>query len=254
MIIAGIDLGSKFAKVVILRDGEIIGSGSELVGFDRLASTEKAFQHALESAGISRNEVSRIVATGAGKEVVSFAEKDFTTIACDAKGINRVLPSVRTVIDTGAELARAIRLDGKGNVATFAVNEKCAAGAGTFVEAMARAVEIPLEEFTRISLKSQKDIPLNAQCVVFAESEVVSLIHEGVEEKDIARAVHNAMASRVGAMAQTIKVEKDVAFIGGVARNVGFVDSLKSYLKEELLIPENPDLISALGAALLGQE
>jgi benzoyl-CoA reductase subunit D len=154
-------------------------------------------------------------------------------------------------VDVGAEEGRAIRVDDNGKVVDFAVNERCAAGAGAFTEAMARALEIPLEEIGPLSLTSTKAVPMNAQCAVFAESEVVSLIHQKTEKQDIARAVHDAMASRITSMARRVGVEPQVVLIGGVARNPGFVDALQRDLELELLVPDDPDFVSALGAALL---
>jgi len=252
MIAVGIDMGAKNVKAVVVRDGEQIGRSIFETGFDRYVSARKAFEGALQDADVGEEDVGVVVATGAGKKVVTFAEKQFTVMACNAKGIVRLFPSVRTVIDVGAEEARAIRLDETGKVIEFAINEKCAAGAGAFVEAMARAMEVEVGEFAQLSLASTKAIPINAQCVIFAESEVVSLIHAETDRADIAKAVHDAMAARVGAMSQRIKVQKDIALVGGVARNIGFVQSLKTFLKEDLLVPPDPEFVTAFGAALLG--
>ncbi len=254
MITVGIDMGAKYIKAVVLGEDGIMGRSLVVTEFDRLASAKKAYEAALKDAGIEEGSVDKIVATGAGKNVVNFADKDFTVMACDAKAMANLIPSVRTIIDVGAEEARAIKCDGKGGLLDFVINEKCAAGAGTFVEAMARALEVSIEEFGKLSLKSKSSIPINAQCVIFAESEVVSLIHQGASREDIAKAVHDAMASRVGAMAQRIRVEKDIALVGGVARNPGFLESLKNYLGEEILAPEDPEYVGAYGAALFARE
>jgi predicted CoA-substrate-specific enzyme activase len=147
-----------------------------------------------------------------------------------------------------------VRLDENGKVLESAINEKCGAGAGAFVESMARAMEVDVVEFARLSLKATQSVPINAQCVIFAESEVVSLVHADTAREDIAKAVHDAMASRVGSMAQRVRIQKEVAMSGGVANNVGFLNSVKEFLKEEVLVPENPEYMTALGAALLGFE
>jgi benzoyl-CoA reductase subunit D len=256
MITVGIDMGAKNIKVVVARNGESIGHSLLLLetDLDRFDSARKALGSALEKAGIGEREVNTIVATGAGKKVVTFANKEFTVIACNAKGIVRIFPSVRVVIDVGAEEARCVRLDETGRVVEFSINEKCAAGAGAFMEAMARAMEVSIEEFARLSLTSTRTIPINAQCAIFAESEVVSLVHGGIDRADISRAVHDAMAARVGAMSQRVTTEKDVALIGGVAKSIGFVGSLKAYLKKDLLVPKEPEFVTAFGAALLGME
>jgi predicted CoA-substrate-specific enzyme activase len=256
MITVGIDMGAKNIKVVVARNGESIGQSLLQLetDVDRYTSARQALGTALENAGVQEGEVNTIVATGAGKKVVTFAKKEFTVVACNAKGIVKIFPSVRVVIDVGAEEARCVRLDETGRVIEFAINEKCAAGAGAFMESMARAMEVSIEEFARISLTSTRTIPINAQCAIFAESEVVSLVHGETDRADISKAVNDAMASRVGAMSQRVTTYKDIALIGGVAKSIGFVESLKAFLKEDLLIPKEPDFVTAFGAALLGME
>ena len=169
--------------------------------------------------------------------------------AADARGVVRLVPSAKTVIDVGAEEGRAIKISPEGKVLDFAINEKCAAGTGTFVDTMSRALEIPVEEMAEISLQSTRSIPMNAQCAVFGESEVVSLIHQKTPKQDIARAVHDAIAGRVGSVARIVGLENDVVMIGGVARNIGFVESLKRELGIDVQVPEAPDFVGALGAA-----
>jgi predicted CoA-substrate-specific enzyme activase len=251
MITTGIDVGAKNVKVVIQEDGKILGKGLVLAGLDTEGAITGAFDAALKDAGLSRDKVEKLYATGAGRKEVEEADDSYTEVGADAAGAVYLYPQARTVIDVGAEEGRAVRVDDQGKVVDFAVNERCAAGAGAFTEAMARALEIPLEEIGPLSLTSTKAVPMNAQCAVFAESEVVSLIHQKTEKQDIARAVHDAMASRITSMARRVGVEPEVVLIGGVARNPGFVDALQRDLELELLVPEDPDFVSALGAALL---
>lgn len=255
MITAGIDVGAKTTKVVIMDDGRILGCSSPvLTGFDQQEAAEKAMAEALAAAGLEQGTVERTVATGAGAKAVPFANDDISDVKAAARGANFFFPSTRTVIDVGAEEGRGIRCDEKGMVIDFAVNEKCAAGAGAFTEAMSRALEVPLEEMGALSLKSQNAVPMNAQCAVFAESEVVSLIHAKTPKEDIVRAVHDAIASRIGSMVRRVGIERDVALIGGVAHNIGFVDALKRGLEVEVVIPEDPDYVSAVGAALVAAD
>ena len=164
------------------------------------------------------------------------------------------MDDVRTVIDVGAEEGRGIKIEADGKVIDFAVNEKCAAGAGAFAEAMSRALEVSLEEFGQISLKSDKTIPMNAQCAVFAESEVVSLVHAKTPKHDIAKAVHDAIASRIVSMVRRVGINKKIALVGGVSHNPGFLDALERALETEVVVPENPDYIGALGAAIVAGE
>ena len=251
MITAGIDLGAQTVKVVIINDGKILARTIASTGFEPLESAQKMMDEAVKKAGILRTDIKRVFATGAGRKTVPFADNYNTEVTADAKGTTWLLPSVRTIIDIGAEEARGISCDASGRVLDFAKNDKCAAGAGAFVESMARALEIKVSQMIELSLKSTKDAPINATCAVFAESEVVSLIHSKIEKADIAHAIHDAIASRVSSMVRRIPIEKDVALIGGVAKNAAIVDAMKKHLGVEIIVPENPDYVSALGAALL---
>jgi benzoyl-CoA reductase subunit D len=257
VVTAGIDVGAKTTKVIIIDGdaGQILGRSSlVLTGFDQQEAAEKALSEALEAAGLEQGATKRIVATGAGAKAVSFADETISDVKAAARGADHFLPTTRTVIDVGAEDGRGIRCDEGGKVIDFAVNEKCAAGAGAFTEAMSRALEVPLEEMGALSLESQQTVPMNAQCAVFAESEVVSLIHAKTPKPDIARAVHDAIASRVGSMVRRVGIKADVALIGGVARNIGFVDALKRGLEVEILVPQDPDYVGAVGAALVAAD
>jgi len=251
MITTGIDVGAKNVKVLIQEDGKVLGKGSVLAGLDMGADIKEALDAALKDAGIARDKVEKLYATGAGRNEVKDADDSYTEVGADAAGVAYLFPEARTVIDVGAEEGRAIRVDERGKVVDFAINERCAAGAGAFTEAMARALEVPLEELGKLSLTSTKAVPMNAQCAVFGESEVVSLIHQKTEKRDIARAVHDAMATRITSMARRVGVQPEVTLIGGVAKNVGFVDSLQRDLEMKVVIPDDPEFVSALGASLL---
>ncbi len=254
MITAGVDMGAKYIKVLLLKDGEVIVKTRETAGFEPLEAAEKAYDKALSQAGLSKDDVNYVYATGAGRSAVPFANDSVTEVSASAKGVIFSHSSVRTVIEVGAEEGRAVKCDEKGKVIDFAVNEKCAAGAGSFTEAMARALEVPLEEFGKISLQSSKSIPMNAQCAVFAESEVVSLVHAKTPKTDIARAVHDAIASRIVSMVRRVGINEDVALVGGVSYNPGFVDSLNRGLEVKVIVPEDAEFVGALGAALIAGE
>lgn len=247
-------MGSKTIKVVILRDMEVLGKSIALAGFEAREAAETAFAAALDDAGLSMDDVEHVVATGAGRSHAPYAERDISEVASDARAAIRLYPAARTVIDVGAEEGRAIRCTEEGKVLDFALNEKCAAGAGAFTEAMSRALEIEIGALGQMSLTSTQAIPMNAQCAVFAESEVVSLLHAKVAKADIARAVHDAIASRIVSLARKIGFQPEVVLIGGVAHNIGFVDSLQRALGCEVVIPDDPEYIGALGAALAATE
>lgn len=257
MITGGIDCGSKNTKVLILKDGNILSTSLVLSGFDQEKSAEEALKNALDKAGISRKDVEHITVTGAGMDAIKFTDTNITTITADARGTYFIFPSVRTIIDIGAEEGTVVKLDEHGKVKDFGINEKCAAGAGAFIEAMSRALEVNIGEMGELSLKSTKQIPMNAQCTIFAESEVVSLIHQKTKKEDIIRAVHDAIADRNTSMLRQIGIEKDVSLIGGMAKNIGFVDAMQRNLGFDFLIPNEivtPEYVSALGAALIAKD
>jgi benzoyl-CoA reductase subunit D len=254
MITAGIDVGAKTLKVIILDGDKILGRSIVPTGFEQAQAAEEVYDEALKSSGLSKEDLKHITATGSGKSHIAFATDQVTEIGADARGITHLFPSVRTVIDVGAEEGRAVKCDANGKAIDFVVNEKCAAGAGSFTEAMARALEVKVEDMGPLSLKSTSAIPMNAQCAVFAESEVVTLIHAKTSKEDIAKAIHDAIADRIGSMTRRLSIEKDIALIGGCAKNPGFVAALKSDLNSEILIPEGPEFVGALGAALVAQD
>jgi len=255
MITAGIDVGAKFAKVVILNDGKVMAKAKAVVGFDVLKSARGLIEDVMKTSELSRSDIEQLVATGMGRNAVHLkppinAQRIVSEVVADAAGAFHVVPTVKTVIDVGAEEGRGIKVD-QGKVRDFVINERCAAGAGTFVEAMARALEVSVEDMGALALKSTQTIPMNAQCCVFAESEVVTLIHSKVTKEDISRAIHDAMAGRIASMVLRVGVEKDVVLIGGVALNPGFLPPLEKELRTDIIIPDAPDYVGALGAALI---
>jgi benzoyl-CoA reductase subunit D len=255
VIVAGLDVGAKNVHAVIIKDGEVAARAAVLSGFDHEESAERGLAEAAAAAGIKRKDIELIAATGAGRKALPFASHQPTEVAADGRGAFSLYPASKTVIDVGADEARAIRLSGDGKVVDFAINEKCAAGAGAFVEAMSRALDMKLDDFARASLESTQTIPMNAQCTVFAESEVVSLIHANTLPADIARAVHDAMASRVAAMVRRVGVEEPVVLGGGAALNVGFVKSLSEALGGVgVLVLPQAEYLGAYGAAMIAWE
>lgn len=257
MITAGIDIGAKYAKIVLLED-KVLHRAKDVVGFDVSKSATILFEDVLNKLELTRTDVEKIGTTGMGRNEIYHkppidASSTISEVVADATGALHLLSSVRTVIDVGAEEGRGVKLDKNGKVKDFVINERCAAGAGTFVETMARALEVGVEDMGPLSLKSTKAIPMNAQCAVFAESEVVSLIHSRVAKEDVARAIHDAMAGRIASMVLRVGVEKDVMLVGGVALNSGFLQPLKQELNTEIIVPEFPEYVGALGAALMAK-
>jgi len=216
LISAGIDCGAKTTKVVIMKDGKIIGKAKVLTGFDQNKAIMEAWDLALKNAKVSAGDVKQVCGTGSGKNAVKSS-----------------FPGTRD----------------------FAINEKCAAGAGAFIEAMGRALETPLEQMGLLALKSDKEIPMNAQCAIFAESEVVGLIHAKTAKQDISKSIHDAMASRIISMIRRIGVNEEVVMLGGVGYNPGFVEAMRRQLSiPKLFIPEEPEFGMAVGAAVVAAE
>ena len=251
MITAGIDCGAKNTKTVILKDGKIIGKGMVLTGVDPTTAVEDSLDMAVKQAGLARRDIQRIFGTGSGKNAVKIANDAVNDIKAIATGAFFFFPAARTVADVGAEEGRAARLDAKGNPMDFAINEKCAAGAGAFIEAMARALEASVDEMGLLSLQSVQEIPMNAQCAIFAESEVVGLIHANIPKPDISKAIYDSIAGRIVSIIRRIGIHEDVVLIGGLARNPGFRSSLTRQLQvSQIHSPEDPEFGAAVGAAV----
>ena len=202
--------------------------------------------------GIKEKKIKKQMAgTGIGIKKCQFVKLQYPDIVCISRGVSALVPSARTIIDVGAEEARAVKCDDNGIMMDFVVNERCAAGAGAFIEAMARALEVKLEDMGPLSLKAERASSINASCVIFGESDVVSLIHKQESKPEIARAIFEAMADRISSMVHRLGVNPDVVLVGGVAKDVGFVASLKRKLAVDILIPEYPEYVGAFGAALV---
>jgi benzoyl-CoA reductase subunit D len=251
VITAGIDMGTQSIKVVVLKDRKILSRSWIFSGFEPRKAAEQAFEEAFKKATLSRDDIEHVTATGAGVEMAPYSDSKISMVGADAKAGIYLFPSARTIIDVGAEEARVVRCDEKANMLEFAVNERCAAGAGAFIEAMARALEVKLEDMGSLSLKAERASPINATCVIFGESDVVTLIHRQEPKPEIARAIFDAMADRVSSMVRRIGINMDVVLIGGVAKDVGFVASLKRELRTDVLIPDDPEFAGALGSALI---
>jgi benzoyl-CoA reductase subunit D len=251
MITAGIDCGAKNTKTVIVEDNKILSKASVPTGFDQQKAVEESLDKAIAAAGLGKDQVRYIGGTGSGAKSIEMADVQVNDIKAIAAAANFFFPNSRTVADVGAEEGRAAKLNENGVVEDFVVNEKCAAGAGAFIEAMSRALQTDLTQMGPLALTSDKTIPMNAQCAIFAESEVVGLIHAKTEKKDISRAIHDAMASRIVSMIRRIGVNPDVVMMGGVAYNIGFVEAMKRELDIEIFIPSYPEYGAAVGAAVV---
>ncbi|MGB4504595.1 MAG: acyl-CoA dehydratase activase, partial [Syntrophaceticus sp.] len=249
---AGIDSGSTTTNVVILDSMQNIVSFSVLpTGVDVAESAEKALDDALQKAGLSKNQITRTVTTGYGRTNIAFRKKDVTEITCHAVGAHFLNPAVRTVIDIGGQDSKIIRLDENGTVLRFVMNDKCAAGTGRFLEMMAQSLGLTLEEMSICGLQWDEEITISSMCSVFAQSEVVSLIAEGKKLEDIVHGLNLSVASKVIALGGRAKMEREYMITGGVAKNIGVVRAIEEKLGIPVLVPEEPEICGALGAALI---
>ncbi len=256
MIIAGCDIGSLTAKAVVMEAERILGTAVIRANIRPAESADNVMKLALEKAGLAMNDISYVVGTGYGKEQVSFVNSVASEISCHAKGAIHVQPSARMVIDIGGQDSKATRMDKNGKVERYLYNDKCASGTGRFLEVMAQSLKIPLEDLGDVAAKSKEKLTISNQCVIFAETEVVSLVNEGKETCDIMKALHFALAKRVAAMAKSIEIKEDVVMTGGVAKNMGVFGAMSKVLNIELkpLNGVDPQIIGALGAALYAKE
>lgn len=231
----------------------MVGYDISLTGANLNDAVSRSFNQALSKAGVYRDGITFIVATGYGRVSASLADKTITEISCHATGAHHLFPDTGTVIDIGGQDSKVIRLDAGGKVIDFAMNDKCAAGTGRFLEVMAGAFQIPIEEFGAFSLRGLQEVPISSVCTVFAESEVISLIARSQPREAIIRGLHRSVVNRVWNMIQTVGVRGVVTMSGGVAKNRGIVSMLEELLEKPLCLYEEPQIIGALGAALLAK-
>jgi predicted CoA-substrate-specific enzyme activase len=256
MIVAGCDIGSLTAKALLMEKGKILSSAVISAKSRPSQSAEEVMQVARNKAGIEPENIAFIVGTGYGRKQIPFVNSLESEISCHARGAKHLMPSARMVVDIGGQDAKAIRMDNKGKVTRYLYNDKCASGTGRFLEVMADALEIPLDKMGEISAQAKEKLTISNQCVIFAETEVVSLVNEGREIPDIVNALHRAMAKRVASLARSIGIEEDVVMTGGVAKNSGVSQALSDALDLPLkaLNKADPQLMGALGAALYAEE
>lgn len=251
MITCGVDVGSLTVKAILLRDRHILAYSQILSREEAAVASQKVVGEVLESAGLTSTDVQYVVSTGVGRKEVPFADENVTTPFAISVGATEIFPLARTIIDLGAENCVVVTCDDKGQMVKFGMNDKCAAGTGIFLETMAEALEVTLEDMGRLSLESKNKTNISSMCAVFAESEVVGYVHTGINKVDIIRGLHDAISVRIVEMLNRVRFKREVVIVGGVARNIGLVASLENMLGFKILIPENPTLVGALGAALV---
>ncbi|MBI2218876.1 MAG: 2-hydroxyglutaryl-CoA dehydratase [Candidatus Rokubacteria bacterium] len=254
MLTAGIDVGHESVAVVVVHDDGTLGHATFVIAGEVGAAAALAFEQTLARLGIARDRVHRVFATGIGRENVRLADGHRTPMLSHVRGAHSLFPAARTVIDIGAEGSRVMRCDANGYLTNFALNDKCAAGSGVFLETVADMLDVPLADMGRLSLKASRTVVLTATCAVFAESEIVAEIHRGSSREDILWGVNESIVSRIAATSRRVGIEPDLVLTGGVARNVGVVQALREQLEVDIAVPEHPQIAGALGAALLARD
>ena len=254
MITAGCDIGSLTAKAVILKDGKMLASEVILALAQPEKSAIEVMKRAVDKAGIKMEDIEYCVGTGYGRKHIPFMNAPESEIACHGRGAVWQVPSARTVVDIGGQAAKAIRVDEKGNVERYVYNDKCASGTGRFLEIIADSLDIKLDNLGALSGRSTEKLTLSNQCVVFAETEIISLVNEGKEIADIISALHQAVANRAASLARGILVAPDAVMTGGVAKNSGMFGALERALGVKLHRVDNPQINGALGAALFAAD
>ena len=254
-ITAGVDVGSTASKAVVVVDGKAVGQVIGASTTNPARTAEEIFKTALSQAGLSREEVGFVVGTGYGRTLVPFANQNISEITCHARGAHHLRPTVRTVIDVGGQDTKAICLDSEGQLLDFVMNDKCAAGTGRFLEAMARSMEIGVDEMQQFYFQEGKPCQITSMCSVFAESEVINLINDGVPMSRVVKGLLQSLANRVSSLARRLGIVEEVTITGGVAKNRGVWDAVGKKLKIDLVeLPGDPQLVGALGAALIAAD
>jgi predicted CoA-substrate-specific enzyme activase len=255
MAVAGIDIGSQSTKVVILESDRILAAVTLKTGESGESEARQAMEEALRQAGLKLEDMKSVVSTGIGRMSVPFARKQRTIGTCLARGAHFLYPRARTVLDGGADSFTAIRLSTEGTVEDSAINDKCAASVGVFLDTMSRMLRIPLAELGAESLKATGAATISSTCAVFAESEVVSLVHRDppVPIANILAGIHESMVNRLFGLAHRVGMRSEVVMSGGVSKNIGIIRAMEAKLGKPVLVPEDPQIVGALGAALVAK-
>jgi predicted CoA-substrate-specific enzyme activase len=251
MITAGIDIGSISTKAAVLSEGKLLGTRVIFTGYNAEVAGRNVFEDLLRELVLERSAIRKVISTGYGRNSVRFVDKAVTEITCHGAGAHYLDPRVRSIIDIGGQDSKAIVIDEKGKVKNFAMNDKCAAGTGRFLEVMARALEVDLEGFGSLSLDARNPSKISSLCTVFAESEVISLISRGEGRENIVAGIHEAIAARVAAMANRVGMVPPLVMTGGVAKNAGVVKALEKKLGMPIRVSEHAQVNGAIGAAVL---
>lgn len=251
MISCGIDIGSTTIEVVLLNGAEILGKRMKPSGAFPAEHARKALDGLLADLRIDRAGIGRIVATGFGRNYFEHSDRAVSEITCHAAGVFSLMPDARTIIEIGGQDSKMMQLDDQGRVSDFVMNDRCAAGTGKFIETVARTLAIPIEETGEMGLRAEMACEISSMCAVFAETEIVGLLHQGASPDSVLRGVFNAVSRRILGMSGRIGLKEEVVFTGGVARNPGVHRALEEITGRTIRVPAEPEFTGALGAAIV---
>lgn len=250
----GFDIGSASSKGIVLGNQGVLGSFECPSGGDFKLTADKIRGRLLSQTGRTADDISRTVATGYGSKLVTFADEVEPDIICQAKGVSSLLPSVKTVIDVGDLYTKVLRINGNASVHNFLLSGKCAGGSGRILQVIAKVLQVKVDEIGDLSLKSKNRVEFNTGCAVFSESEAISRLSQEVTKEDLLAGIHRALAAQINSLAERMGVEQEVALVGGGARDAGLVQALKEIRGHDILVPPNPHMTAALGAAMIAKE
>ena len=254
MYTLGVDIGSAATKAVILEDGKRIVNQAKVNMGTGTSGIQKTLDKLLTDSGLKMEDFACVIATGYGRKWFEQADKEMSELSCHARGVSFTVPDARTVIDIGGQDAKAIKISPKGRMASFVMNDKCAAGTGRFLEVMATVLETKVDQLGELDAQSTEIFQISSTCTVFAESEVISQLSQGKRREDIARAIHESVAKRSCGLVKRLGIEEKIVMTGGVAQNKGVVKAIMAELKKDVIVPGAPQMMGALGAALFAYE
>ena len=262
-LVAGVDVGSTTTKVVIMEGLKILGSKVSATGTNCKRTSASLLESVLDDAGRARDDVQYVVSTGYGRRMLDFSNEAITEISANVKGASWLMAQcndslngtkIRTLINIGGQDCKVISLDNNGIMKDFVMNDKCAAGTGRFLEVMSCILEVELERLGAVSLKAKDPLPINSLCTVFGESEVISLLSQGKQVEDIAAGIHRSISKRICAMVRKVGLHEAIFFDGGPALNEGLRFALEQELRTNVFVPTEPQIVTAIGAAIAANE
>ncbi len=252
--VLGIDIGSAFSKGLVMRDGEVMGSLVVPSRGDYRKTANTIKEDLLSMTGLKPEDIAYAIATGYGAKSVGFAREEVTDITCHSKGIFHLRPTVRTAVDVGDLFSKAFRIDERGNLLNFLLSGKCAGGSARILQIIAKVLQVRIEEIGGLSLRSNNKVDFHTGCAVFSETEAISRIAEGATKEDLLAGIHRALASQIQGLAERVGLERDYALVGGGAKDEGLVKAVEEIAGFDIIVPEQPDMTAALGAAIIAKE